>query len=57
LTSWRVGDVALAGQPVGSNALAPGIDGLFGGATLRHYSPVVVDYTDGELLLGPQTTN
>jgi hypothetical protein len=37
---------------VASNSLAVGQDGLLGSSTLRQLSPIVVDYVDGELLLG-----
>jgi hypothetical protein len=57
LSSWRIVDINLEDQLVGSSVLGPGQDGLFGCDTLRRYSPIVVDYKDGELLLGPHATN
>jgi hypothetical protein len=47
-----LGEIALAAQTVGSNVIPPGTAGVFGSGTLIRYSPVVVDYTDGELFLG-----
>jgi hypothetical protein len=44
---------ALAPQAVYSNPVLPGPMGLLGTGTLLQYSPVVIDYIDGELLLGP----
>jgi len=52
VTAWSVDGFALAAQTVDSNVLPATIDGLLGTGTLQHYSPVVVDYVDGELLLG-----
>ena len=48
-----LGTVQLPAQTVGSNLLPPGTVGVLGSATLRNYNPVLVDYTDGELFLGP----
>jgi Aspartyl protease len=48
-----LGAVQLPVQTVGSNLLPPGTVGVLGSATLLNYNPVLVDYTDGELLLGP----
>jgi hypothetical protein len=50
-----LGSVRLAGQPVGSNLIPPGTVGVLGSGTLIDYSPVLVDYTDGELFLGQGT--
>jgi hypothetical protein len=52
VASWQVGGVALAPQTVGSSVVPSGVQGLLGSGTLQRYSPVVVDYKDGELLLG-----
>jgi predicted aspartyl protease len=43
----------LAPQTVSSNILLPDVTGLLGSGTLLRYSPVVVDYRDADLLLGP----
>jgi predicted aspartyl protease len=43
----------LAPQTVGSNILPMDVAGLLGSATLLRYSPIVLDYRDGDLLLGP----
>ena len=48
-----LGTVQLPAQTVGSNPLPPGTVGVLGSATLLNYNPVLVDYTDGELFLGP----
>lgn len=53
LSSWRIGNLPIRSQIVASNPLGAGQDGLLGSSTLRQLSPIVVDYTDGELLLGP----
>lgn len=47
-----LGTLSLAKQTVASNFIAPHLAGVIGSATLRNYSPVLVDYADGELLLG-----
>lgn len=48
-----LGNVELPAQRVISNALpANGTVGVLGSGTLIHHSPVVVDYTAGELFLG-----
>jgi len=48
-----LGKVQLPEQTIASNLLAPGIVvGGIGSGTLINYSPVLVDYTDGELFLG-----
>jgi Aspartyl protease len=47
-----LGKVQLPGQTVASNVVPPGTVGGIGSGTLINYSPVVVDYTDGELFLG-----
>ena len=50
--SWAVGAVSLSSQTIGSTELDdPAEGGLLGSGTLQNYSPVVVDYQDGELLL------
>ena len=48
---WHIASVALGSQVVGSNQLPAGIDGLLGSGTLEEHSPVVVDFSDGRLLL------
>ena len=48
-----LGNVQLPAQTVGSNFIPPGTVGVLGSGTLINYNPVVVDYTDGELFLGP----
>ena len=47
-----LGKVQLPPQTVGSNFIPPGTVGVIGSGTLINYSPVLVDYTDGELFLG-----
>ncbi len=47
-----LGKVQLPEQTIASNFDVPGIVGTIGSGTLINYSPVVVDYTDGELFLG-----
>ena len=47
-----LGKVQLPPQTVGSNFIPAGTVGVLGSGTLVNYSPVVVDYTDGELFLG-----
>jgi hypothetical protein len=47
-----LGKVQLPAQTVGSNFIPPGTVGVLGSGTLINYSPVLVDYTDGELFLG-----
>jgi hypothetical protein len=47
-----LGSVQLPPQTVTSNVYPSGPVGVIGSATLIQYSPVVIDYTDGELLLG-----
>lgn len=51
--SWRLGTLVLSPAPVASSEVPAGLDGLFGSGTLRLYSPIVVDFADGALLLGP----
>jgi hypothetical protein len=48
-----LGRVVLPEQTVGSNFTPPGTVGGIGSGTLINYNPVLVDYTDGELFLGP----
>lgn len=50
-----LGNVQLPPQTVGSNVLPAGTVGVIGSGTLINYSPVLVDYTDGELFLGQGT--
>ncbi len=47
-----LGKVQLPSQTVGSNFTPSGTEGVLGSGTLANYSPVLVDYTDGELFLG-----
>jgi hypothetical protein len=47
-----LGNVQLPSQTVISNFYPSGPVGVIGAGTLIQYTPVVVDYTDGELLLG-----
>ncbi len=47
-----LGKVQLPEQTVGSNFIPPGTVGVIGSGTLINYSPMLVDYTDGELFLG-----
>jgi Aspartyl protease len=47
-----LGKVQLPEQTVGSDFIPPGTLGVIGSGSLINYSPVLVDYTDGELLLG-----
>jgi hypothetical protein len=47
-----LGKVELPEQTVGSNFIPAGTVGVIGSGTLINYSPVLVDYTDGELFLG-----
>jgi hypothetical protein len=56
VSSWQVGTIGFSDQVVGNSPLPAGLDGLLGSGTLQHYNPVVVDYADGELLLGPHST-
>jgi predicted aspartyl protease len=52
-SAWSVGGVALAPQTVGvvPDFLVAG--GSLGSGTLQRYTPIVIDYRDEELLLGP----
>ena len=50
---WSIGGFPLAPQPVGSVSDFLDADGSFGSGTLQRYSPVVIDYQQHELLLGP----
>jgi hypothetical protein len=47
-----LGEVQLPEQTVSSNFLPSGTVGVIGSGTLINYSPMLVDYTDGELFLG-----
>jgi len=47
-----LGNVQLPVQTFISNVFPSGTVGVIGSGALIHYSPVVVDYTDGELFLG-----
>jgi hypothetical protein len=47
-----LGTIPLPAQTVISNVFPSGTVGVIGSGTLIRYSPVVVDYTDGELLVG-----
>ena len=51
LTSWSLGTLRLHPASVVSNQLPPGVDGLLGSGTLELYSPVVLDFLDGAILL------
>jgi Aspartyl protease len=51
--SWRIGEVELSPQVVAAAPVPKEWDGLLGSGTLQRYSPVVVDFKDGALLLGP----
>jgi hypothetical protein len=51
-----LGKVQLSEQPIGSSFIPPGTVGVLGSGTLIRYNPVLVDYTDGELFLGPGAT-
>jgi predicted aspartyl protease len=53
MSDWRVGDATLAPQLADTAPLPPQWGGLIGSGTLQRYSPVVVDFADGFLLLGP----
>lgn len=48
-----LGKVQLPAQTIGSNFTPTGTDGGVGSGTLVNYNPVLLDYTDGELFLGP----
>ena len=50
---WSIGGFPLAPQPVGSVPDFLVADGSLGSGTLQRYSPVVIDYQQHELLLGP----
>jgi Aspartyl protease len=50
---WSVDGVMLAPQTVGSVPDFLVADGSLGSGTLQRYSPVVINYRDHELLLGP----
>ena len=50
---WSIGGFTLAPQTVGSVPDFLVADGSLGSGTLQRYSPVVIDYRDHELLLGP----
>jgi predicted aspartyl protease len=51
LPAWQLSGVTLQPETVFSNLLPSGSDGLLGSGTLQRYSPVVIDFADGELLL------
>jgi hypothetical protein len=51
-SSGHFAQFELAPQIVFSSILSPGVMGLLGAGTLLRYSPVVIDYRDGDLLLG-----
>jgi hypothetical protein len=48
----RVGSASVGATTVASLALPAAVDGLLGSGTLQHFSPVVLDFYDGTLLLG-----
>jgi predicted aspartyl protease len=50
---WSIGGFTLAPQTVGSVPDFLVADGSLGSGTLQRYSPVVIDYRNHELLLGP----
>jgi predicted aspartyl protease len=50
---WSIGGFTLASQTVGSVPDFLVADGSLGSGTLQRYSPVVIDYREHELLLGP----
>jgi Aspartyl protease len=50
---WSVGGFTLAPQTVGSVPDFLVADGSLGSGTLQRYSPIVIDYRNHELLLGP----
>jgi hypothetical protein len=47
-----LGTLQLPAQTVGSNFVPSGTVGVLGSGTLINYSPVLVDYAEGELFLG-----
>jgi len=49
----KLGNVQIPGQTIGSNFIPSGTVGVLGSGTLINYNPVLVDYADGELFLGP----
>jgi len=51
---WSIDGFTLAPQTVGSVPDFLVADGSLGSGTLQGYSPVVIDYRDHELLLGPR---
>ena len=53
MPSWHLGTVTLDPATVSSLKVPAGQDGLFGSGTLQQYSPIVIDFARGELLLGP----
>jgi predicted aspartyl protease len=53
VTAWSLGGLRLGPASIASNQLPPGVGGLLGSGTLEQYSPVVFDFTDGAILLGP----
>lgn len=54
---WSIGGFTLAPQTVGSVPDFLVADGSLGSGTLQRYSPVVIDYRNHELLLGPLRTD
>jgi predicted aspartyl protease len=54
LSGWRVGDDPLPASTVLTTSIPSDISGLFGADLLAQRSPIVLDYTDGSLLLGRQ---
>jgi predicted aspartyl protease len=51
--TWRVGTVTMAAQPVASLGGFLVAGGSLGSGTLQARTPVVIDYRDGKLFLGP----
>jgi predicted aspartyl protease len=53
VATWQVGDVSLVPQPLAAVTGFFVAGGSLGSGTLEHYTPIVIDYQDGDLLLGP----
>jgi hypothetical protein len=56
LAAWNIGTASVGATTVAVTKSVPAVDGMIGSATLQQFSPVVLDYADGSLLLGPKAS-
>jgi predicted aspartyl protease len=50
---WSIGHVSLSSEPIASEDLPGGLDGVFGADQLSRFTSAVLAFRSGELLVGP----